>query len=138
MSAKEVQRITGVTYKTAWRMCNEIRKYMGWVDGDVAVGGPGRPAVEIDKTFIGGRDKRGAEDKTVVLGMAEREGDILTRIIPDRTSKQILPARSRVGAPLALASMTDKIKPTRSWISSGVPRYRHAAVNHQAKEYVPR
>ena len=34
VSAKEVQRLTGVTYKTAWRMCNEIRKYMGWVDGD--------------------------------------------------------------------------------------------------------
>jgi DNA-binding IclR family transcriptional regulator len=33
VSAKEVQRLTGVTYKTAWRMCNEIRKYMGWVDG---------------------------------------------------------------------------------------------------------
>ena len=31
VSAKEVQRLTGVTYKTAWRMCNLIRQYMGWL-----------------------------------------------------------------------------------------------------------
>ena len=34
LSAKEIQRQIGVTYKTAWRMGHEIRKYMGWVDGD--------------------------------------------------------------------------------------------------------
>ena len=34
VSAKEIQRQLGVTYKTAWRMGHEIRKYMGWVDGD--------------------------------------------------------------------------------------------------------
>ena len=51
VSAKEVQRLTGVTYKTAWRMCNEIRKYMGWVDGDEPLGGSGPKAkpVEMDK-----------------------------------------------------------------------------------------
>jgi transposase len=133
VSAKEIQRITGVTYKTAWRMGHEIRKYMGWVDGDVAVGGPGRSAVEIDKTFIGGRDKRGAEDKTVVLGMVEREGDTLTRIIPDRTSKQIFPHVQEWVRPGARV-MTDKAHAFMDifWGSE----YRHAAVNHQAKEYV--
>ncbi len=52
MAAKEVQRQLGVTYKTAWRMCNLIRKYMGYVDGDYPLGGPGK-TVEIDETFIG-------------------------------------------------------------------------------------
>jgi len=61
VSAKEVQRQTGVTYKTAWRMCHEIRKYMGWVDGDCGLGGPGH-VVEADKAFIGGKDKRGHDD----------------------------------------------------------------------------
>ena len=49
VAAKEIQRQTGVTYKTAWRLCNEIRKYMGWVDGDGQPGGPGKPRVEVDK-----------------------------------------------------------------------------------------
>src|SRR5208283_565754 len=42
VAAKEVQRQIGVTYKTAWRMCNLIRKYMAYVDGDFPVGGPGK------------------------------------------------------------------------------------------------
>ena len=55
VAAKEVQRQTGVTYKTAWRLCNEIRKYMGWVDGDGQLGGPGKPRIEVDKMFVGGQ-----------------------------------------------------------------------------------
>jgi len=56
VSAKEIQRQTGVTYKTEWRMCHLIRQYMGWVDGDAPLGGggPGSPVVEADKSFIGG------------------------------------------------------------------------------------
>src|SRR5215213_6607866 len=56
VAAKEVQRQIGVTYKTAWRMCNLIRRYMGYVDGDDQLGGVGAP-VEIDELFLGGRDK---------------------------------------------------------------------------------
>ena len=41
VAAKELQRQLGVTYKTAWRMAHEIRIYMGWVDGDAPLGGPG-------------------------------------------------------------------------------------------------
>src|ERR687894_90784 len=52
VSAKEIQRQIGVTYKTAWRMGREIRKYMGYVDGDFPLGGDGGDAgiVEADKT----------------------------------------------------------------------------------------
>src|SRR3989304_4847436 len=54
LSAKEIQRQIGVTYKTAWRMGHEIRKYMGWVDGDRKLGGEGGPVVEVGKTLMGG------------------------------------------------------------------------------------
>jgi hypothetical protein len=74
VSAKEIQRQLGVTYKCAWRIAHQIRQYMGWVDGDAPLGGPGRPPVEADKAFIGGRDKRGQDDKAVVLGVVERGG----------------------------------------------------------------
>src|SRR5438067_1897424 len=39
VAAKELQRQLGVTYKCAWRMGHEIRKYMGQVDGDDPLGG---------------------------------------------------------------------------------------------------
>ncbi|HEX9906662.1 MAG TPA: IS1595 family transposase, partial [Propylenella sp.] len=84
VAAKELQRQLGVTYKTAWRMAREIRIYMGWVDGDTPLGGPDGAIVEADKAFIGGHDKMGESDKTIVLGMVERGGEVLTRIIPDR------------------------------------------------------
>jgi hypothetical protein len=66
VAAKEVQRQLGVTYKTAWRMCNLIRKYMGYVDGDYPLGGPGK-TVEIDESFIGGKDKEATTIKSGAL-----------------------------------------------------------------------
>ncbi len=89
VSAKEIQRQIGVTYKTAWRMGHEIRKYMGWVDGDDPLGGD--KIVEVDKAFIGGKDKQGQDDKTVVLGMAERNGDVVTRVVAGRGSFFVIP-----------------------------------------------
>src|SRR3990170_8333210 len=91
LSAKEIQRQIGVTYKTAWRMGHEIRKYMGWVDGDRRLGGKGGPVVEADKTFIGGHDRMGRDDKKVVLGMIERGGEVLTRHVASRRRKHVQP-----------------------------------------------
>ena len=134
VSAKEVQRLTGVTYKTAWRICNEIRKYMGWVDGDRPLGGsgPDDPVVEIDKTFIGGKDFKGQDDKTIVIGMAERGGDVLTRIMGNRTSFAV---NSRVTEWVKQGSRihTDE---ARAFYYLEREGYRHESVNHSKKEWV--
>ena len=90
VAAKEVQRQLGVTYKTAWRMCHLIRLYMGYVDGDAPIGGPGK-TVEADETFIGGVDHDKPDDKAIVLGMIERGGDVVTRVVHARTKQHILP-----------------------------------------------
>lgn len=130
VSAKEIQRQLGVTYKTAWRMGHEIRKYMGWVDGDDTLGG--NHIVEADKTFIGGKDKQGHDDKTVVLGMHERGGDVVTRVIADRSSRSVIPhvlANVRPGAWVA----TDEALAFSPLSEYG---YEHETVNHRAKEYV--
>ena len=91
VAAKRVQREIGVTYKTAWRMCKLIRAYMGYVDGDDALGGPDGQPVEVDHAFIGGvTTKRDAfRNKAIVMGMVERGGDIITRHIPARNSGQV-------------------------------------------------
>jgi len=57
VSAKELQRQLGVTYKCAWRIGHEIRKYMGYVDGDAPLGG--KPVVEADEAFVGGHREGG-------------------------------------------------------------------------------
>lgn len=71
VAAKEVQRQIGVTYKTAWRMCKEIRTYMGTVDGDRPLGGarPFSPVVEIDKAF-----RRQGPPRTRRQGRCARNG----------------------------------------------------------------
>lgn len=53
VSAKELERQLGVTYKTAWRMAGLIRQHMADVDGNDPVGGDG-VIVEIDETLVGG------------------------------------------------------------------------------------
>jgi transposase len=67
-----------VTYKTAWRMGQQSRKLMGSTDEFEILKGH----VELDEAYVGGRRSgkrgRGAEGKTIVMGMAERGGKIST------------------------------------------------------------
>ncbi|WP_277214204.1 IS1595 family transposase, partial [Isoptericola croceus] len=50
ISAKQLERELGVTYKTAWRMFNQIRKLMA--DDTGMLGGE----VEMDETYVGGKE----------------------------------------------------------------------------------
>src|SRR5208282_2322418 len=57
ISAKQIQRETGVTYKTAWRMFKQIRSLLG---EDLRLGGPESGGVELDEMYHGGRRKNAA------------------------------------------------------------------------------
>src|ERR1035438_10851094 len=86
ISAKQIQRETGVTYKTAWRMFKQIRKLMA---EELQLGGAGGPGVEMDEMYHGGRRKNEAgrplrgdlPNKTVVTGIVERKGRIVARVV---------------------------------------------------------
>jgi transposase-like protein/predicted RNA-binding Zn-ribbon protein involved in translation (DUF1610 family) len=132
--AKELQRQLSVNYKTAWRMGHQIRKYLGLVDGDPPIGGH----TEVDEAMIGGIRKgtgkrgRAAEGKTVVLGMVERGGDIITRIVPDvkRTTLERHIIR-HVDRDATIS--TDELNSYKRLKMYG---YKHGSVNHKAEEYV--
>jgi transposase-like protein len=132
VSAKEIQRQLGVTYKTAWRIGHQLREFMGFVDGDTPLGGTGRGVVEADKAFIGGKDKQGEDDKSVVLGMAERNGDVLTRVIADRRANSVLPQIITWVKPGSRVA-TDEAKAFGNLRKEG---YAHGTVNHRKKEFV--
>jgi transposase-like protein len=79
ISANQIKRHIGVTYKTAWYVCHRIRQAMQ-EDPSFTVGGP-MTTVEIDETYVGGRNrlqghKAMHRGKTAVLGLAERDGQI--------------------------------------------------------------
>lgn len=135
VAAKEVQRQLGVTYKTAWRMCNLIRQYMGYVDGDKRLGGGGggAPVVEVDHAFIGGYDRIGTDDKMIVLGMAERGGDVLTRVIPNRSRKSVVP-KLLTWVKHGTRLMSDDERVFNAAELEQI--FRHEMVNHSEGEYV--
>ena len=82
VSAKAIERETGVTYKTAWRMCKLIRQQMD--EGKNPLGGI-EETVEVDETYYGAKTKigkrgRGSENKTPVIGLVERSGRVHTQV----------------------------------------------------------
>jgi hypothetical protein len=90
ISAKQIERETGVTYKTAWRMFKQTRTML---DDEKATpfGGKGGKGVEIDETYIGGKRRgfRGRstdlarDPKTPVVGVVERKGRVRAYATPD-------------------------------------------------------
>lgn len=134
VAAKEVERQLGVTYKTAWRMCHEIRKYMAMIDGDEPMGGNGH-IVEVDETFMGGYDKGGfgGKFKTVVLGMRQREGNVTTRVVPDRKWDTLIPHITEHVLP-ETEIHTDELNGYSPLVTFN--GYKHRKVKHKAKEYV--
>ncbi len=131
VAAKELQRQLGVTYKTAWRMAKEIRIYMAYVDGNAPLGGPDGGIVEADKSFIGGHDRMGEDDKTIVLGMVERGGEVVTRVIPDRSGPTVVGNIRRFVRPGSRIA-TDE---ATAFGALGALGYQHETVNHKAKEW---
>lgn len=135
--AKELQRQLGVTYKCAWRMGHEIRKYMANVDGDGPLGGH----VEMDETFIGGNRNRfrargnpggdPTQEKAIVFGMVERKGPIYTAVIPHRSRKSV-GYRIKQRVPAGTIVSTDEAAIYRHLKG----RYNHGTVCHEYEEYV--
>jgi hypothetical protein len=129
ISACQLQRHIGMTYKTAWYVSHRIREAMR-EESDTKLGGNGI-TVEIDETFIGGTkrlvDTRTAqESKTLVIGMAERGGRIYLQAIPDKSVKSIRPAVEDHIDPNTARFVTDGLS-TYDFV---IPRDRHIRRDH--------
>lgn len=134
ISAKQLERELGVTYKTAWRIANKIRTELMQPDDAPLTG-----AVECDETYIGGRrrnTKRGrpakSSHKVPVFGMVERGGNVVARVVPDAKGSTLMPHIMERVLP-ASAIFTDE------WVGyNGVGNqgYRHERCHHTARVYV--
>ncbi len=134
VSGKELERQLGVTYKTAWRMAKLIREHMDEIDGKAPLGGAGI-VVEVDETFVGGKttgmDWR--KRKTVVMGMMERGGDVMLKVVPDQTRGSLMP---HIDDNVAHGTEihTDELKAYKKAVN--VKHYSQKTVNHSRDEYV--
>ena len=78
MSAKQMERMLGVTYKTAWFLCHRIREAMTPTGNERGpLGGPDT-FVEVDETYVGGKSHnrayQPAKPKMKVVSLVERDG----------------------------------------------------------------
>ncbi|MGD0855541.1 MAG: IS1595 family transposase [Dehalococcoidia bacterium] len=129
-SAKELQRRTGVTYKTAWRMFKQIRTLLDENPGLFTT------EVEVDETYIGGAHHgprgRGAEGKTAVIGIAQRHGKVTSKVVTDTKRSTVMPLIIKNVAKKSIV-YTDEYP-----VYDCVDRlgYEHETVNHGAGIYV--
>ncbi len=141
MSALQISRMLGITYKSAWFMCHRIREAMTPTTRG-PLGGEGK-AVEADETYIGGKEKNkhvskrkkrniGGQGKQAVFALVDRDGESRSFHVATITGEALRPLIvTKVSRKSAL--MTDQ---GGQYFQVGKEFARHEAVNHGADEYV--
>ena len=129
ISAKQIQRETGVTYKTAWRMFKQVRTLLS-EDFEHLTG-----EVEVDETYVGGAEHgkrgRGAGGKAKVIGAVQRQGKVVAEVVDDLKRHTIIPFT------------VQKVDRDATLFTDEFPSYDHLArygfnhlrISHHAKEY---
>ena len=133
VSGKELQRQLGVTYKTAYRIGQQIRDLMAKAQTfEALLSGH----IELDEAYVGGRRSggkrgRGAPGKTIVMGLAERGGRFRAEVIPNvkkDTLRNVVLENVEEGATVS----TDELYSYNLLTGDG---YEHGRVSHGKGEY---
>ena len=127
VSAKELQRQLGVTYKCAWRMGHQIRTLMEQGSN------PLMGEIEVDETYYGkgGRNHDKFKNKQALLGMVERKGRIRVKKLPNRRLNVIAPV-IKENVVKGSHIVTDEYRGYDRLPSFG---YRHSNVKHGKGHY---
>jgi transposase-like protein len=138
MSANQIKRTIGVSYKTAWFLCHRIRHAMSSL-----VENPLSGIVEVDETWVGGKAKSGSKaakgkgrgytgNKTMVVGAVERDGSIRLKV-RSKADRKTLHAFIEKYAGEAARVYTDE---HAGYVGIERADRAHKTVNHKAEEYV--
>jgi transposase-like protein len=134
MSAHQLHRMLGVTYKTAWFMAHRIREAL--VDSPFAamLGGENK-VVEVDETYVGGKAanrKNHIPPKAPVLALVERDGYVRSQRVGSVNAKTLGPILAKnIDKHSYLMTDDHTVYPPIAKAFSG-----HGTVNHSAEEYV--
>lgn len=135
VSALQLSRMLGLSYKSAWFMCHRIREAMKPTN-PAPIGGANK-VVEADETYIGGKKKNRAfakeePKKQVIMTLVERDGQSRSFHVADVSAKTL---REKIVTTVSRESYlsTDEHP---SYVPIGKEFKGHGTVNHSADEYV--
>jgi transposase-like protein len=139
MSAHQLHRMLGITYKSAWFMGHRIRYAMGQPPFTSRLAG----VVEVDETYVGGKERNRKQrdrqkklgrgtGKTPVVTLVERDGSVRSERIANVTGQELKGAIRRHVDPSSRI-ITDSFK---SYAGIGKEYASHETVNHALDEWV--
>ena len=130
ISANQVKRTLGVSYKTAWYLCHRIRSAIPEIHKLSEV-------VEVDETFVGGKRQNVGHgykgNKTVVVGAIQRGGKAVLQVVDDRGRQTLHQFIRNATRPDTKAIYTDEWPPYKGIEDEDT---KHETVNHSQEEWV--
>lgn len=137
MSANQVKRTLGVSYKTAWYLCHRIRAAMKEAERPMLDG-----TVEMDETFVGGK-RRGVgksaamENKEIVVGIRQRGGDLRLFHAKDVTSGELAKyIKEHISTDVDVIVTDEYPGYPKAMIESGIHGSKHETIRHRDRVYV--
>lgn len=134
ISAHQLHRTLGITYKSAWFLAHRIRHALSQYPVSTLIGGPGQ-TVEADETYVGGK-RRGLGraykgNKVAVVALVERDGKVRSQV------------QKRVTSESLKGALTANVHPETTIYTDDHHGYRkatqsfagHEAVKHSTGEY---
>jgi transposase-like protein len=146
MSANQIHRTIGTTYKTAWYLCHRIREAMESTDTGPTLFG----IIEVDETMLTpnkrsrrnddtttpwhGRGRRWQPgDRIYIAGAIQRGGQVRLKYVPNVKRETLHSFIKSVAKDETEAFYTDELK---SYMGIADHNTRHETVNHSAEEWV--
>lgn len=138
MSANQVKRTLGVSYKTAWYLCHRIRAAMTEAERPMMDG-----TVEVDETYVGGVQRGhqrkagfGESTKQIVIGIRQRGGDLRFFHAQDAKSGTLAQfIRENVSVDVDVI-VTDEFNAYPTAMKTLALTEKHKTIKHKAKVYV--
>ncbi len=142
LSAHQLHRMIGVTYKSAWFMAHRIREAMRELNPGKTgpLGGEGK-TVEVDETYVGGKEKNRHRNKRTGKGGAAGKETVFSLV--ERGGKARSFHVATVASDNLRTILSEQLHPKTALMTDGAGQYRHMhkdfkheSVNHDAGEYV--